>query len=107
MPWTAFIVLLITLNTLFELYTILNKLQQLQPHNEQFQQPGTQKALTQILPPPDEFLMEVREQLTIFPSTEQASPIQEIQQECCDSQVFEMEQLFSHTPVINITFCSV
>ena len=84
-------------NTLFGLYTILNELWQQQPHDQQFQQPRTQKALTHILPPLDEFLTEVREQLTIFPSTEQASPIQEIKQECCDSQVFKMEQFFLHT----------
>ena len=82
----------------------MNELQQLQPHDHQFQQPGTQKALTQILPLLDEFLTEVREELTIFPSTEQASPLQEIQQECCDSQVFEMEQFFSHTLHIFIEF---
>ena len=39
----------------------------------------------------------MREQLTIFPSAEQASPIQETQHECCDPQVFETEQFFSHT----------
>ena len=89
-------------NTLSGLYTILNELWQLQPQDQQFQQPRTQKALTQILPPLDEFLTEVREQLTVFPSTEQASPIQEIQQECCDSQVFETEQFFLHTPHIFI-----
>ena len=61
-----------------------------------------QKTLPQIPPPLDEFLTEVREQLTIFPSTEQASPIHEIQQECCDSQVFETEQFFSHTPHVFI-----
>ena len=90
-------------NTLFGLYTILNK-QQLQPYDQQFQQPGTKKALTQMPPLLDEFLTEVREQLTIFPSTEKASPIQEIQQECCDSQVFEMEQFFSHTPHVFIEY---
>ena len=40
--------------------------------------------------------------MTIFPSAEQVSPIQEIQQECCNSQVFETEQFFSHTPHIFI-----
>ena len=89
-------------NTLFGLYTILNELQQLQPHDERFQQPGTEKALAQIPPPLDEFLTVVREQLTVFPSTEQASPIQEIQQEFCDSQVFETEQVFLHTPHVFI-----
>ena len=53
-------------NTLFRLYTILNELQQLQTYDEQFQQSGTQKVLTQIPPPLDEFITEVREQLTIF-----------------------------------------
>ena len=87
-------------NTLSGLCTILNELQQLQPQDQQFQQPRARKALTQILPLLDEFLAEEREQLTIFPSTEQASPIQEIKQECCDSQEFEMEQFFLHTPHI-------
>ena len=89
-------------NTLSRLYTIWKELQQLQLQNQCLQQPSAQKALIQIPPQLDEFLTEVREQLTIFPSTEQASPIQEIQQECCDSQVFEMGQLFSHTPHIYI-----
>ena len=89
-------------NTLFGLYTIWKELQQLQPQDQPFQQPRTRKALTQIPPLLDEFLTKVREKLTIFSSTEQASPIQEIQQGCCDSQVFEMEQLFLHTPNIFI-----
>ena len=87
-------------NTHFGLYTIWKELQQLQPQDQHFQQPRIQKALIQIPPPLDEFLTEVREQLTVLPSTEQASPIQEIQQECCDSQVLETEQVFSHTPHI-------
>ena len=68
-------------NTLFRLYTIWKELQQLQPQDQCLQQPRTRKVLIQIPPPLDEFLNEVREQLTVFPSTEQASPIQEIQQE--------------------------
>ena len=69
---------------------------------------GTQKVLTQMPPPLDEFIPEVREQLTIFPSVEQ-TPIQEIQQEHCEPQVFETEQFFSYTPHIFIecpTGCS-
>ena len=55
------------------------------------------------IPPLDEFLTEIREQLIVFSSTEQASPIQDIQQECSHSQVFETEQLlFLHTPNILI-----
>ena len=53
-------------NTLSGLYTILNELWQVQPQDQQFQQPRTQKALTQILPPLDEFLTEVTEQLTML-----------------------------------------
>ena len=55
-------------NTLFRLYTILNELQQLQIYDQRFQQPEMQKVLTQIPPLLDEFITEVREQLTIFPS---------------------------------------
>ena len=81
-------------NTLFGLYTILNEVRQLQIYDDQFQQPGTQKVLTQIPPPLDEFITKVREQLTVFPSAEWTPPIQDIQQECCKSQVFEAEQFF-------------
>ena len=45
----------------------------------------------------DKFITEVREQLTVFPSVEWTPPIQEIQQECCESQAFEAEQFFSYT----------
>ena len=76
----------------------MNKLWQLQIYDERFQQPGTQKVLTQITPPLDEFITEVREQLIVFPSAEQTPPIQDIQQECYESQVFEVEQFFSYTP---------
>ena len=89
-------------NTLFGLHTILKKLQQFQIYDNQFQQPGTEKVLTQILPPLDEFITDVREQLTIFPYVEQTPPIKEIQQECCEPQVFEAEQFFSYTPQIFI-----
>ena len=78
-------------NTLFGLYTICKELKQLQPQDKHFQQPSTRKAFIQIPPPLDEFLTKVREQLIVFSSTEQTSPIQDIQQECIDSQVFETE----------------
>ena len=101
-----------TFNTLSGLYTIWKEVKQLQPQDQHFQQPKTNKLLIQIPPPPDEFLTEVREhliiliqtstppdelltkvreQLTIFSSTEQISSIQDIQQECSDSQVFQTE----------------
>ena len=89
-------------NTLFRLYTILKELQQFQIYNNQFQQPGTQKVLTQTTPLLDEFITEVKKQLTVFPSVEETPPIQEIQQECCEPQVFEAEQFFSYPPHIFI-----
>ena len=89
-------------NTLFKLYTIWNELQQLQIYNKQFQQPETQKVSTQVPPPLDEFITEVREQLTILPSEEQTPPIQDIQQECSELQVFEAEQFFLYTPHIYV-----
>ena len=94
-------------NTLFGLYTIWKELKQLQPQDQHFQQPQTRKTFIQIPPPLDEPLTEVREQLIVFSSTEQTSPIQDIQQECSDSQVFETERLlFLHTPniVIELTY---
>ena len=111
-------------NILFGLYIVWKELKQLQPQDQRFQQPKTRKAFIQIPPPPDEiltkvrqqliiliqtsppldeFLTEVREQLTIFSSVEQISSIQDIQQECSDSQVFQTEQLLLlHTPNIFI-----
>ena len=90
-------------NILFGLYTIWKELKQLWPQGQFFQQPRTRKAFIQIPPTPDEFLTKVREQLTIFSSTEQISSIQDIQQECSDSQVFQTEQLLLlHTPNIFI-----
>ena len=62
-----------------------------------------QIILIQISPPLDEFLTKVREQLIISSSTEQILSIQDIQQECSDSQVFQTEQLLLlHTPHIFI-----
>ena len=58
--------------------------------------------MAQIPPLFDEFITAVREQLTIFLGVEQTPPIQEIQQECCQPQVFEAEQFFSYTPHIFI-----
>ena len=111
-------------NTLYGPYTIWKELKQLQPQDQCFQPPKTSKPLVQISPPPDEVLTEVREQLIIliqtsppldeylttvkeqliiFSSPEQISSIQDIQQECSDSQVFQTEQLLLlHTPNIFI-----
>ena len=111
-------------NTLYGLYTIWKELKQLQPQDQHFQQSKSSKPLVQISPPPDEFLTEVREQLIIliqtspaldeyltkvreqliiFSSPEQIASIQDIQQECSDSQVFQREQLLLlHTPNVFI-----
>ena len=92
-------------NILSRLYTIWKELRQLQPQDQCFQQPRTKKAFIQMPPPQDEFLTEVREQLIISSSTEQISSIQDIQQECSDSQVFQTEQLLLlHTPNIFIVW---
>ena len=55
-------------NTLYGLYIIWKELKQLQPEDQHFQ-PKTSKPLVLISPPPDEFLMEVREQLIILIQT--------------------------------------
>ena len=78
-------------DTLIGLYTIWKELKQLQPQDPHVQQPRIRKALIQIPPLLDEFLTEIREQLIVFSSTEQASPIPDIQQKCSNSQVFETE----------------
>ena len=46
----------------------------------------------------DKFITEVREQLTILPSEEQTPPIQDIQQECCESQVVRLNNSFLTPP---------
>ena len=99
-----FLYIAYTFNTLYGLYTIWKELKQLQPQGQHFQQPKTSKLLVQISPPPlDEFLTEVREQLTISSSPEQISSLQDIQQECSDSQVFQTQQLLLlHTPNVFI-----
>ena len=90
-------------NTFSGLYTIWKELKQLQPQDQHFQQPKTSKPLVLISLPPGKFLTKVREQLIIPSSTEQISSIQDIQQECSDSQVFQREQLLLlHTPNIFI-----
>ena len=59
-------------------------------------------VLTQVPTPLDELITEVREQLTVLPSAEWIPPTHEIQQECCELQVFEAEQFFSYTPYVYI-----
>ena len=104
---TAFTTFLFTSHTLsmhfLDFFSIWKELKQLHSQDQCCQQPRTKKPLIQIPPPPEEFLTEVREQLIVFSSTDQVSPIHDIQQECRNSQVFETEQLlFLHTPNVFI-----
>ena len=50
------------------------ELQQLQPHEQQHKQLKTDDSLVQILPPHEEFITEVREQLIQPPFMEQTTP---------------------------------
>ena len=57
-------------------------------------------SLAQTSPPPEELLIEVKEQLIQPPFMEQISPLQDLQQ---DSQVFDTEySLNLHIPTISI-----
>ena len=56
------------------------------------------QVLIQTLPPLDEFISEVMEQVIVLSSTEEISSLHEIQQEHCESQVFDVEQFFSYPP---------
>ena len=69
------------------LYIFWKELRQLQPHEQQHKQLKTD-SLVQILPPHEEFITEVREQLIQLPFTEQTTSFQESQQ---DFQVFGTE----------------
>ena len=85
-------------NIHFGLYTILEELRQLQIYDDQFQPPGTQKVLTQIPPLLDEFISEVREQLTIFPSVEQTPPMQEIHKNAANHRYLRLNNSFCTLP---------
>ena len=68
--------------------SIWKEIQQLQPQDQHHQQVKTGHSLAQTSPPPEELLIEVREQLIQPPFMEQISPLQDLQQ---DSQVFDTE----------------
>ena len=84
--WTYF-----SITGIFEisygLYISWKELQQLQPHEQQHKHLKTD-SLVQILPPYEEFITEVREQLTKPPFMEQTTSFQHSQQ---DFQVFGTE----------------
>ena len=90
-------------NLLLGLYHILKELKQFHLDDNKFQQPVTEQVLMESSPPSDEFIIEVKEQLIVLPSTDEISSLQEIQQqEYCELQVFDMEQLFSYPLQTNI-----
>ena len=82
------------------LYIIWKERKQLQPQDQHHQQPKTGNSLVQISPPPEELLIEVREQLIPPSFTEQIPSIQDLHQ---DPQVHETEHLLHlHTPNISV-----
>ena len=86
--------------TSYGLYIIWKELKQPQPQDQHHQQSKTGNSLVQTSPPPEELLVEVREQLIQPSFMEQIPSIQDLQQ---DSQVFDTEHLLNlHTPNISI-----
>ena len=86
--------------TFYGLYIIWKQVKQLQLQDEHHQQVKTGNSLVQTPPPPEELLVEVREQLIQLQFTEHISSLQDFQQ---DSQVFDTEySLNLHIPTISI-----
>ena len=78
--------------TSYGLYIIWKELKQLQPQDQHHQQAKTGNSLVQTSQPPEELLIEVREQLMQPPFMEQIPSIQDLQQ---DSLVFDTEHLLN------------
>ena len=82
------------------LYCILQELRQLHPHDKKFQQPAAEQILKEVLPPPDEFITQITEQLTILISTGESHLSQDIlqqpEQEHCDSDIIDVESSTSY-----------
>ena len=86
--------------TSYGLYIIWKEIKQLQPQDQHHQQVKTGHSLVQTSPPPEDLLIEVREQLIQPPFMVQISPLQDFHQ---DSQVFDTEHSLNlHTPNISI-----
>ena len=86
--------------TSYGLYIIWKEIKQLQPKDQHHQQVKTGNSLVQTSPPPEELLIEVREQIIQPPFMEQIPSLQDHQQ---DSQVFDTEHLLNlHTPNTSI-----
>ena len=75
-------------------------MKQLQPQDQHHQQVKTGHSLVQTSPPPEELLIDVREQLIQPPFMEQILPLQDFHQ---DSQVFDTKHSLNlHTPNVSI-----
>ena len=89
-----------TFETSYGLYILWKELKQLQSQDQEHKQSKTGNSLVQTLPPHEELITEVREQLMRPSFTEQIPSIQDLQQ---DSQVFDTEHLSNlHTPNVSI-----
>ena len=86
--------------TSYGLYILWKEIKQLQPQDQHQQQVETDHSLAQTSPPPEELLIEVREQIIQPPFMEQILPLQDLQQ---DTQVFDTEySLNLHIPTVSI-----
>ena len=86
--------------TSYGLYIIWKEIKQLQVQDQHHQQVKPGNSLVQTSPPPEELLIEVREQLIQPPFMEQIPSLQDFQQ---DSQVFDREHSLNlHIPNISI-----
>ena len=84
----------------YGLYIIWREIKQIQIQDQHHQQVKTGNSQVQTSPSPEEFLIEVREQLIQPPFMEQIPSLQDFQQ---NSQVFDTEHLLNlHTPNISI-----
>ena len=90
-----------TFETSYGLYIIWKEVKQLHLQGQHHQQVKTGNSLVQTSPPPEELLIEVREQLIQPPFMQQEIPsLQDLQQ---DSQVFDTEySLNLHIPNVSI-----
>ena len=85
--------------TSYGLHILCKEIKQIQSQDQHHQQVKTDYLLIQISQPPEELLIEVREQLIQPPFPEQISPLQDLQQ---NSQVFDTEHSLNlHTPNIS------
>ena len=86
--------------TSYGLYIIWRAIKQLQIQDQHHQQVKPGDSLVQTSPPPEELLIEVREQLIQPQFTEQIPSLQELQQ---DSQVFDIEHSLNlHIPNVSV-----